>query len=88
MVTKTKRLPLTLDPELGSLISEIAELREVKQTKVVTEILEECRPQLIIIRDALKALKNNEKPNTDDILIKLLGSSFKNVSDALESLQK
>ena len=61
MPSKSKRLPLTLDPELGKLIEDIAELRGIKQTRVVTEILQECRPQLETIRDALHAIKNNEK---------------------------
>jgi wyosine [tRNA(Phe)-imidazoG37] synthetase (radical SAM superfamily) len=86
MVTKTKRLPLTLDPELGKLIAEIAELRDIKQTRVVTELLEECRPQLQTIRDALFAIKNNEKPNHEDILIKLMGDSFQNITNAFKSL--
>lgn len=87
MVTKTKRLPLTLDAELGQLISDIAELRGIKQTRVVTELLEECRPQLQTIRDALLAIKNNEKPNHDDILIKLMGDSFQNISNAFKSIK-
>ena len=61
MATKSKRLPLTLDPELGKLIEDIAELRGIKQTRVVTEILEESKPQLMVVRDALNAIKNNEK---------------------------
>ena len=82
MVTKTKRLPLTLDSELGQLIADIAELRGIKQTRVVTEILEECLPQLIAIREALHAIKNNENPDPQAILNKLLGDSFQNVANA------
>lgn len=86
MATKTKRLPLTLDPELGNLIAEIAELRGIKQTRVVTEILEETRPQLEVIRDALKSIKTNEKPDLDKVLAKMLGDSFENLSDAFKGL--
>lgn len=86
MATKTKRLPLTLDPELGNLIAEIAELRGIKQTRVVTEILEETRPQLEVIRDALKSIKANEKPDLDKVLAKMLGDSFGNLSDAFKGL--
>ena len=85
MATKTKRLPLTLDPELGQLISEIAELRGIKQTRVVTELLEECKPQFIAIRDALIAEKNNE-PNPQAILNKMFANSFKNLGDVFEDL--
>lgn len=86
MTTKSKRLPLTLDPELGLLIADIADLRGIKHTRVVTELLEECRPQLETIREALKAIKNNENPNPQAILNKLLGDSFQNVANALKGI--
>lgn len=85
MATKTKRLPLTLDPELGQLIAEIAELRGIKQTRVVTELLEECKPQFIAIRDALIAVKNNES-NPQAILNKMFANSFKNLGNVFEDL--
>lgn len=87
MPTKSKRLPLTLDPELGKLIEEVAELRGIKQTRVVTEILEECRPQLETIRDALFSIKNNETPDINAIFSKLMGESFKNLSDAFKGIE-
>ena len=85
MPAKSKRLPLTLDPELGKLIEDIAELRGIKQTRVVTELLEECKPQFIAIRDALIAVKNNE-PNPQAILNKMFANSFKNLGDVFEDL--
>ena len=88
MATKSKRLPLTLDPELGKLIEDIAELRGIKQTRVVTEILEESKPQLMVVRDALNAIKNNEKLDLDQVLSKMLGDSFHNLSDAFKGLYK
>lgn len=88
MLSKSKRLPLTLNPELGEIIADIAELRGIKQTRVVTEILEESMPQLAIIREALHALKNNEKPDPQAILNKLLGGSFENLANAFKSLEK
>lgn len=88
MPAKSKRLPLTLDPELGKLIEDIAELRGIKQTRVVTEILEESRPQLEVVRDALKAIKNNEAVSLDQVLSKMLGNSFENLSDVFKGLDK
>ena len=88
MPAKSKRLPLTLDPELGKLIEDIAELRGIKQTRVVTEILEESKPQLMVVRDALNAIKNNEKLDLDQVLSKMLGDSFHNLSDAFKGLDK
>jgi len=86
MTTKSKRLPLTLDPELGQLIADIADLRGIKQTRVVTELLEECRPQLETIREALKAIKHNENPDPQAILNKLLGDSFQNVANVFRGI--
>lgn len=87
MPTKKKRLPLTLDEELGRLIEDVAELRGIKQTRLVTEILEQCRPQLETIRDALNAVKNNQNPDPAAILTKLLGDSFQNIADALRDVE-
>ena len=88
MPAKSKHFPLTLDPELGKLIEDIAELRGIKQTRVVTEILEESRPQLEVVRDALKAIKNNEAVSLDQVLSKMLGDSFENLSEAFKGLDK
>lgn len=88
MATKSKRLALTLDPELGALIAEIAELRQIKQTRVVTEILEEAKPQLMVVRDALRSIKNNEPVSLDQVLSKMLGDSFENLSEAFKGLDK
>ena len=57
-MAQNKRTNLTLDPELDALITEISDLREIPKTRVITEILEESKPQLEIIRDALKTIKN------------------------------
>ncbi|EHU1539811.1 hypothetical protein A1Z21_RS19235 [Acinetobacter baumannii] len=86
MPAKSKRLPLTLDPELGNLIAEIAELRGVKQTRVVTEILKVCRPQLVIVRDSLLAIKNNEKLDLNKVLTTMLGDSFSELGDAFKGM--
>ena len=88
MPAKSKRLPLTLDPELGKLIEDIAELRGIKQTRVVTEILEESKPQLMIVRDALNAIQNNEKLDLEQKKKKMLGDSFENLSEAFKGLDK
>lgn len=87
-MAQNKRTNLTLDPALDSLITEIAELREIPKTRVITEILEESKPQLEIIRDALKTIKNNESVSLDQVLSKMLGDSFGNLSEAFKGLDK
>lgn len=87
-MAQNKRTNLTLDPELDALIAEISDLREIPKTRVITEILEESKPQLEIIRDALKTIKNNEAVSLDQVLSKMLGNSFENLSEVLKGLHK
>ena len=84
-MAQNKRTNLTLDPELDALITEISDLREIPKTRVITEILEESKPQLEIIRDALKTIKNNEAVSLDQVLSKMLGNSFENLSEVLRA---
>ena len=85
-MAQNKRTNLTLDPELDALITEISDLREIPKTRVITEILEESKPQLEIIRDALKTIKNNEAVSLDQVLSKMLGNSFENLSEVFKGL--
>ena len=87
-MAQNKRTNLTLDPELDALITEISDLREIPKTRVITEILEESKPQLEIIRDALKTIKSNEAVSLDQVLSKMLGESFGNLSEAFKGLDK
>lgn len=87
-MAQNKRTNLTLDPELASLITEISDLRGIPKTRVITEILEESKPQLEVIRDALKTIKNNEAVSLDQVLSKMLGNSFENLSHAFKGLEK
>ena len=61
-------------------------MRQIKQTRVVTEILEEAKPQLMVVRDALRSIKNNEPVSLDQVLSKMLGDSFENLSEAFKGL--
>ena len=87
-MAQNKRTNLTLNPELDALITEISDLREIPKTRVITEILEESKPQLEIIRDALKTIKNNESVSLDQVLSKMLGESFGNLSEVFKGLDK
>lgn len=87
-MAQNKRTNLTLDPELDALITEISDLRGIPKTRVITEILEESKPQLEVIRDALKTIKNNEAVSLDQVLSKMLGNSFENLSHAFKGLEK
>lgn len=87
-MAQNKRTNLTLDPELDALITDISDLRGIPKTRVITEILEGSKSQLEIIRDALKTIKNNESVSLDQVLSKMLGNSFENLSEVFKELDK
>lgn len=88
MPTTKPRTIISLDEDLHQLISEIAELRGIPRSKIITEFLDECKPQFQIIRQALHDIKNNDKPDLQNILIQMLGDSFENLSLTFKDIQK
>jgi transketolase C-terminal domain/subunit len=87
MATSKPRTIISLDQDLHQLISDIAELREIPRSKVITEFLEECKPQLQVVSNALNAIKNNEKPDFQSILSQMLGDSFGNLSTPFKDIK-
>jgi hypothetical protein len=88
MATNKPRTIITLDEDLHQLISDIAELRDMPRSKVITEFLDECKPQFQIIRQALHSIKANEKPDLQNILLQMLGDSFENLSLTFKDISK
>jgi hypothetical protein len=58
------------------------------RSKVITEFLDECKPQFQIIRQALHSIKANEKPDLQNILLQMLGDSFENLSLTFKDISK
>lgn len=79
--TTSKRVPLSLKPELYALISELAELQNKPMSKVVVELLEEMSPVLVQIRDGIKEVKQS---NNKDEVLKRIGSAM--LMDGTEQL--
>lgn len=79
--TTSKRVPLSLKPELYALISELAELQNKPMSKVVVELLEEMSPVLVQIRDGIKEVKQS---NSKDEVLKRIGSAM--LMDGTEQL--
>jgi predicted transcriptional regulator len=88
MATNKPRTIITLDEDLHKVISDIAELRDMPRSKVITEFLDECKPQFYIIRQALESIKANEKPDLQNILLQMLGDSFENLSLTFKDINK
>jgi predicted transcriptional regulator len=87
MATNKARTIISLDDDLHQLISEIAELRNMPRSKVITEFLDECKPQLEVIRHALRSIHSGEKPDLQNILMQMLGDSFENLSLAFKDVK-
>jgi predicted DNA-binding protein len=55
-------LPLSLNPEITSVLDDLSELQNKPKSRIVNEILEQALPQLILMRDSLQAVKDGMNP--------------------------
>lgn len=85
-MTETKpkqiRMALTLNPEMRSLLGELAELQNKTMTTVVAESLEAAKPALEAMRNAFLDIKMGK--GKDEVLTRLLSHSLRGVADNLE----
>lgn len=88
--TSSKRVPLSLNPQLYEVISDLAELQNKPMSRVIVELLEEMQPILTNIRDGLKEVKGSNNPQAvlkrigQDLVMsgtEQLGSLSKEVKD-------
>ena len=70
--TNSKRISISLNPDLHALISDLAELQNKPMSRVVVELLEEMHPVLSQLRDGIREVK--ESNNKDEVL-KRIGSA-------------
>ena len=70
--TNSKRISISLNPDLYALISDLADLQNKPMSRVVVELMEEMHPVLSQLRDGIKELK--ESNNKDEVL-KRIGSA-------------
>ena len=70
--TNSKRISISLNPDLYAVISDLADLQNKPMSRVVVELMEEMHPVLSQLRDSIKELK--ESNNKDEVL-KRIGSS-------------
>jgi hypothetical protein len=79
---KQIRMALTLNPEMYSLLGELAELQSKPMTKVVAESLEAAKPALEAMRNAFLDIKLGK--GKDEVLTRMLSHSLRGVADNLE----
>ena len=60
--TRSKRIALSLKPEIYSVISDLAQLQNKPMSAVIVELIEELAPVLSNVRDGLKEVnQTNDK---------------------------
>jgi len=79
--TTSKRIPISLKPELYSVISDLAEIQNKPMSKIVVEVLEEMRP---ILESMASAMAEAKKSNDPSAVLKQFGQNA--VMDANELL--
>ena len=60
--TNSKRISISLNPELHSVISDLADLQNKPMSRIVVELLEELQPVLTNVRDGLHEVKKSNDP--------------------------
>lgn len=71
--TTSKRVPISLKPELYAVISDLAELQNKPMSKVISDLLEEISPLLSGLRDGLKEVKESNNKNE---VLKRIGNAL------------
>lgn len=70
--TNSKRISISLNPDIYAVISDLADLQNKPMSRVVVELMEEMHPVLSQLRDGIKEVK--ESNNKDEVL-KRIGSA-------------
>jgi hypothetical protein len=79
--TQSKRVPLSLKPELYAVISDLAEIQNKPMSKVVVELLEEMQPILESMASAMVEVKKSNDPT--DVLKKILQNAIMDANELL-----
>jgi len=81
--TQSKRVGLSVPPDLNNILEDLSELQGIPKTKVITSLLIELQPQLSLYRDALKAAKEGQNPNR--IFANMFANSLTELGDLFRS---
>lgn len=79
--TNSKRISISLPPDVYSVISDLSELQNKPMSRVVVELIQEMNPVLASLRDGLQEVK---KSNNKDEVLKRIGSAM--LMDGTEQL--
>ena len=84
--TNSKRISISLNPDLYAVISDLADLQNKPMSRVVVELMEEMHPVLSQLRDGIKEVK--ESNNKDEVLRRIGSSVLMSGTEQLGELSK
>lgn len=84
--TNSKRISISLNPDLYAVISDLADLQNKPMSRVVVELMEEMHPVLSQLRDGIKEVK--EFNNKDEVLKRIGSAVLLDGTDQLGQLSR
>lgn len=84
--TNSKRISISLNPDLYAVISDLADLQNKPMSRVVVELMEEMHPVLSQLRDGIREVK--ESNNKDEVLKRIGSSVLMSGTEQLGELSK
>lgn len=84
--TNSKRISISLNPELYAVVSQLAELQNKPMSRVVVELMEEMHPVLSQLRDGIREVK--ESNNKDEVLKRIGSAVLMSGTEQLGELSK
>ena len=84
--TNSKRISISLNPDLYAVISDLADLQKKPMSRVVVELMEEMHPVLSQLRDGIKEVK--ESNNKEEVLKRIGSAVLLDGTDQLGQLSR
>ena len=84
--TNSKRISISLNPDLYAVISDLADLQNKPMSRVVVDLLEEMHPVLSQLRDGIREVK--ESNNKDEVLKRIGSAVLMSGTEQLGELSK
>ena len=84
--TNSKRISISLNPDLYAVISDLADLQNKPMSRLVVELMEEMHPVLSQLRDGIREVK--ESNNKDEVLKRIGSAVLMSSTEQLGELSK
>ncbi len=81
-MAKSKRIALTVPPEIDSVISELSKLTNTPKTAIILELLSDVLPSLAQVVASIKQIKEGQKELAVQGMVDLLGKATMQANQA------